>query len=122
MLPLSGGAPESVIGITRRRSWGYHRRVNRFRVLVVVLGLVAAPLVVLAAVRAESHRAPVGAAPAAARHRAARRFFAEWEREHPGFGCTLNAGGTVATCISAGGDTSSSSNELVLVVDGSDVR
>jgi hypothetical protein len=96
--------------------------VNRFRVLVVVLGLVAAPLVVLAVVRAESHRAPVGAAPAAARHRAERRFFAEWERKHPGFGCTLNAAGTVATCVSAGGGTSTSSNELVLVIDGSDVR
>jgi hypothetical protein len=96
--------------------------VNRFRVFVVVLGLVAAPLVVLAAVRAESHRAPAGAAPVAARHREGRRFFAVWERKHPGFGCTLKAAGHVATCVSAGGGTSSSSDELVLVIDGSDVR
>ena len=111
-----------VMGIVGPRSWGYHRRVNRFRVLVVVLGLVAAPLVALGAVRAESHRTPVGGAPAAARHREAGRFFAEWERKHPGFGCTLNAAGTVATCVSDGGGTSSSSNQLVLVVDGSNVR
>jgi hypothetical protein len=78
--------------------------------------------VVLAAVRAASHRAPAGAAPAAARHREARRFFAEWERKHPGLNCTLNAAGTVATCVSGGGGTSSSSDELVLVVDRSDVR
>jgi hypothetical protein len=97
--------------------------VNRCRVLAVVLGLVAVPLVVFAVVRTQGHPSPaVAVSRAAPAKRDARRFLVQWQRKHPAFSCSLNAAGTVASCAMTSGDPSGSSNELVLVVQGSDAR
>jgi hypothetical protein len=46
----------------------------------------------------------------------------QWQRTHPAFSCSLNAAGTLASCAMTSGDASGSSNELVVVVQGSDAR